>query len=332
MNIQMLCLDGVFDSGLSILLDALETANALAEAEELQVPRLQVKIVGLQKTIRTGQGLTLSTSSILPRSAPDLVLVPALTAKMPAPLQKALRRQSISSAGEALRSWHQRGATIGAACTGTFVLASAGLLDGFEATTTWWLASLFRESFPAVKLNESEMLVQSGRCITAGAALGHVDLALCVVRRQSVALASLLARYLLVDHRPSQATFAVANHLNHDDEVVEQFERWVQRNLKTRFALPDVARALGTSERTLSRRVWRAVGKAPMKHVQTLRLQRALHLLRTTAASAESVADAVGYGSGVTLRLLIRKHLHCGIREARRIGAVPMGLRACKSV
>ena len=72
-----------------------------------------------------------------------------------------------------------------AACIGTFVLAESGLLANHRATTTWWLAPLFRKRYPAVALEDESMVVKSGQFVTAGAALGHMDLALWIVRAAS---------------------------------------------------------------------------------------------------------------------------------------------------
>jgi transcriptional regulator GlxA family with amidase domain len=73
-----------------------------------------------------------------------------------------------------------------------------------HATTTWWLAPMFRKRYPNVQLDESNMIVKSGRFVTAGAALSHIDLALCLIREISPQLASLTAKYLIVDSRASQ--------------------------------------------------------------------------------------------------------------------------------
>lgn len=85
-------------------------------------------------------------------------------------------------------------------------------------------------------LDESQMIVHASRLVTAGAALAHLDLALWLVRRQSPALATLTARYLVVDPRPSQAAFAIPDHLAHSDPFVERFERWARRRLADGFS------------------------------------------------------------------------------------------------
>ena len=81
-----------------------------------------------------------------------------------------------------MRGWAEQGATLAAACIGTFVLAESGLLDHHQATTSWWLAPLFRKRYPSVMVDESNMLVRSGKFVTAGAALSHIDLALWLIR------------------------------------------------------------------------------------------------------------------------------------------------------
>lgn len=116
-------------------------------------------------------------------------------------------------AGAVLRKWSGRGALTATACVGTFVLAEAALLDGEEATTTWWLALLFRQRYPRVRLDESRIIVQSNAVVTAGAALSHLDLALALIRRVSPELANLVARYLVVDVRTSQSIYSIPDHL-----------------------------------------------------------------------------------------------------------------------
>ena len=166
-------------------------------------------------------------------------------------------------------------------------------------------------------LDDSRMLVSSSRFVTAGAALAHLDLALWLVRRQSPALAALTARYLVVDPRPSQAAFAIPDHLAHSDPLVERFERWARRQLAEGFSLSEAARAVVTSERTLARRLQSVLGKSPLAYVQDLRVERAVHLLQTSSASVDQIAAQVGYADGVTLRTLIRRKIGRGVRELR---------------
>ena len=317
MRIDVLALDGVFDLGLSAVLDALQTANELIELSGLTVSRFDVRIVGVRKAVKTSHGLSVPVASVGTR-APDCVVVPAIGFKMPVPLEAALLRPDVRDAAAVLHQWARRGATMTAACIGTFIMAESGLLDHHHATTTWWLAPLFRKRYPNVLLDESNMLVKSGRFVTAGAALGHMDLALWIVRGVSPQLASLAAKYLIVDSRPSQSAFALTDHLLHSDPIVERFEGWARAHLTRGFSLDDAAKAAGCSKRTLARRMQSVLGKSPLSYFQSLRVERAVHLLKTGNASVDEVAARVGYAEGATLRTLLRRRLNIGIREIRK--------------
>lgn len=316
MRIDVLALDNVFDLGLSAVLDAFQTANELISMTNLRVAPFELRIVGVRRAVRTSQGLRVPVHRIGSR-APDCVVVPAIGYKLPGPLEAALARRDVADAAATLVRWSNGGAVVAAACIGTFVLAESGLLDGKVATTTWWLAPLFRRRYPQVRLEESSMVVRSGRCVTAGAALGHVDLALSLIRDASPALAALTARYLIVDTRPSQAAYALSDHLAHADPLVQRFEQWARSRLARGFTLDDAAAAVGTSKRTLARHLERVLGKSPLAYVQSLRVERAVHLLRTTRASVDAVAAQVGYADGSTLRALLRRQLGSGTRAIR---------------
>jgi transcriptional regulator GlxA family with amidase domain len=161
------------------------------------------------------------------------------------------------------------------------------------------------------------MLVRSGRVLTAGAALSHMDMALWLIRQASPSLAAMTARYLIVDSRPTQSAYAMSDHLAHADPLVQRFERWARDHLADGFSLDEAARAIGASKRTLSRRLGEVLGRSPLSYFQDLRVERAVHLLRTSSDDVEKIAAAVGYSDGVTLRNLLRRKLGRGVREIR---------------
>src|SRR5271169_1124737 len=312
MKIHVLALDGVFDTGLATVLDAFQTANELAEMSGLSAVRFEVTIVGVRRSVKTSQGLTVPVHTARRGDTPDWVVVPALGFKMPEPLQKALTRSDVADAVGSLREWAARGATTAAACIGTFVLAEAGLLDNEDATTTWWLSPLFRQRYPKVRLDESRMIVRSGKVVTAGAALSHMDMTLWLIRQKSPRLAALTAKYLVVDSRPAQSAYVLVDHLAHSDPLVERFERWARARLEHGFSLYDAAATTGSSRRTLARRMQAVLGKSPLSYFQELRVERAVHLLKTTDDGVDEIAAQVGYADVVTLRTLLRRHLGHG--------------------
>ena len=319
MRIDILVLDDVFDLGLSAILDVFRTANELNDVAGLGAARFEPRMVGVRKTVKTSQGLGVPVGAI-GRRTPNCVIVPAIGFKMPGPLEAALRRPDVRDSGDVLRRWSRQGATVTTACIGTFILAESGLLDNQRSTTSWWLGPLFRKRYPAVELDESQMIVKSGRFVTAGAALGHMDLALWLVRSVSPQLATLTAKYLIVDSRPTQSAYAIADHLVHDDPIVQRFEGWARGRLTRGFSLDEAAKTVGARKRTLARHMQDVLGKSPLSYFQTLRVERAVHLLKTGNASVDEIATRVGYADGATLRALLRRELNVGVKELRNRG------------
>jgi transcriptional regulator GlxA family with amidase domain len=322
LKIDVLVLDGVFDTGLAAVLDAFATANDLGLAQGLASTTFDVTVVGLGRQVRSNQGFQVPIASATRRPPPDWVVVPAIGARTPEPLAAALAAPQTQAAARILRSWADQGAEVAAACIGTFVAAEAGVLDGESATTTWWLAPWFRQRYPLVQLEDRRMLVRSGRVLTAGAALSHMDMALWLIRQTSPTLAEMTARYLIVDSRPTQSAYAISDHLAHADPIVQRFERWARDHLSDGFSLDEAARAIGAGKRTLSRRINEVLGRSPLSYFQDLRVERALHLLRRSSDDVERIAAAVGYADGVTLRNLLRRKLGRGVREIRAAQAL----------
>lgn len=317
MNITVLTLEGVFDTGLATVLDAFSTANELAAMQANPVAPFRVAIAGVRADVTSAHGFTVPVRLLRDCPAPDLVIVPALAYKMPEQLVAALGRADVAEACAALRAWAAGGTRIAAACIGTFVLADSGLLAGHDATTTWWLTPLFRQRFPDVRLDTSRMIVSSGQFLTAGAALSHLDMALWLIRQSSPELAALVANYLVVDTRASQSSYVISDHLAKADPLVARFDRWVRDNLARGFDLGAAASDLATSKRTLARRMQAVLGRTPVNYVQDVRIESAVHMIKTSGLSIDRVAEAVGYADGVTLRTLLRRRLGKGIREIR---------------
>jgi transcriptional regulator GlxA family with amidase domain len=316
MRLSIIALEGLFDTGLTVLLDAFTVANNVSARQG--GPRLfEVSLVGMRKKVRTGQGMAIPVKPISAGPCPDWVVVPALNTGTPELLAPALDRPDIKKAKAQLLAWRDEGAQLAASCIGTFVLADAGLLDHREATTTWWLAPFFRQRYPKVLLDESRMLVPSDIGVTAGAAMGHLDLALWLIRKASPELASVVSRYLLADLRTLQAPYIIPNHLAQADPLILRFERWARDRLKEGFSLQDAADALATSTRTLQRRCEAVLGKSPLSYFQDLRVERAQSLLHGSGLDLEAIAAEVGYADGATLRTLLRQKLGRGVRDLR---------------
>lgn len=160
-----------------------------------------------------------------------------------------------------------------------------------RATTSWFLGPEFLKRYPTVALDLDTMVVVDGNL--AGAAFAHIDLALSLVRSISPDLAQYVAKLLIIDERPSQAAFVAYEHLRHEDPIVVEFERFVRARLDEPFNVAFVAQSLGTSRRTLERRVRAALNLTPLGFVQRLRIERA----RTSQQPRTSPPPRSRYGS-----------------------------------
>jgi len=280
--------------------------------------RFDISVVGMRRTVRSGLGLTIPVIAVQADTIPDWVIVPALKTVTPDTLIPALVRRDVREAVTQIATWQAGGARIAAACIGTFLIAEAGVLDGRAATSTWSLAPLFRQRYPAVDLDETRMLVPTDAGVTAGSAMGHLDLALWLVRQASPDLASLVSRYLLADIRSSQAPYIIPNHLAQADPLVSRFERWSRAHLGDGFSLQQAASALATSPRSLQRRCQAVLGKSPLAFFQDLRVERARSLIQGSTLGLDAIAAEVGYVDGATLRTLLRDRLGRGVRDLRK--------------
>jgi transcriptional regulator GlxA family with amidase domain len=306
MEVAVLVCDGVFDSGLAAILDVLDNANAMA-GEIGEAPSWNVTTVGSQPQVRTGAGHLVTTLPLARAREADLLIVPAVPERQTEALLDYVGGDQTLPARDLIARTRERGAAIASACAGTFLLAEAGILDGLRATTTWWLAPAFRARYPAVQVDQTQMVVTSDGITTAGAAFGHLDLALAIVRAGSPALADLVARYLVIDERPSQSLYVIPSALAQSDPTVAAFERWARARLAEPISIPRAAKSIGVSERTLQRSVQRTLGTSPIHFVQDLRIEQAIHLLRTTGLSLETICRKVGYEHPNTLRVLLRE-------------------------
>ena len=317
MKIVVLTLESFWDTGLAIVLDALKLAARFSAAQRGGTLRFDVSIVGVRKRIRSGLGFIIPVNTITPDLKPDWVIMPALSTGRPDQLVTRLGQRDIAPVKQQLRKWHAGGARIAASCISAFVLAETGLLDHQEVTTTWWLAPLFRQRYPNVLLDETRMLVPSDVGVTSGAAMGHLDLALWLIRQASPELSSVVSRYLLADLRNLQAAYIIPNHLAEADPLIERFERWARDHLKDGFSLKELAGALAVTPRTLQRRCEAVLGKSPLAYFQDLRVERAQSLLHGGHLDVDAIAAEVGYADATTLRTLLRERLGRGVRELR---------------
>jgi AraC family transcriptional activator FtrA len=207
----------------------------------------------------------------------------------------------------ALRAAYERGARMLSFCTGTFVLAAAGVLDGRPATTHWQAADDLVAAFPAVQVDPCVLYVDDGQVLTSAGAAASFDLALHVVRLDHGAeVANAVARGLVIPpHRDGgQAQYvsaAVASEPG-PDPFRETLD-WALEHLHEPLSVGELANRSLMSPRTFARHFRAVVGTSPHQWLLRQRVMAAQQLLETTDRSVEWIADAVGFGSAATLRM-----------------------------
>ncbi|MEU8171516.1 helix-turn-helix domain-containing protein [Microbispora hainanensis] len=210
---------------------------------------------------------------------------------------------------EALRGAHRRGARIVAICTGAFVLAHAGLLDGRRATTHWRSAARFAAAFPEVRVDPDVLFVDHGDVATSAGTGAGIDLCLHLVRSDHGAAyaAQIARRMVLPPHREgSQLQYAVQPTPARVDESLAPLLEWAVSHLDTRLTLDHLAEKAGLSSRTLARRFTEQLGISPGQWLLGQRLDAARILLEQTDLPVEAIATRVGLASAVNLRRRFR--------------------------
>lgn len=326
--LDLLVLDQFFASSVAVTLDTLATANLVATSMGSPAPFRWRVVTPDGAPVTASSGLRLAADGALDEPARgDLAFAFGVGMADVARIQAALVRPDTVRAIGWLRAAHERGCLLAASCSSTFLLAETGRLEGCEAATSWWLAPLFRARYPGVRLRPDAMVTEDRGVLCAGAALAQVDLVHRVVAvLAGDELAGVCARYLAFDDGAgSQAPFVIAEHLARLDPLAAAAQAWMSEHLAEPFTVAQVARHVGVSERTLSRRILAATGLSATGLAQRLRVERAAALLRGTVGTVDEVARAVGYTDGATLRRLFRRYLGRAPAELRRVAQVEGG-------
>lgn len=320
--IRIWAYDGILASGVSGPADIFTAANRVAGA----TPPIRWRIESPDgRPVRAASGQTIEVDGRIDgRASADAIL---LTAPFVARMEEFVsQRALVQELAAALRRRRQAGALIATYCTGSYVLAEAGLLDGRIATTHWAKATDFARRYPKVTLRADQVLTEQDGILCGGAVTSFLDVALRLVERFAGGEpAAATARMLLIDtNRVSQAPYAtlLAGH-DHTDRLVAQAQRRMEAKVQQRFRLSDLAAQLAVSERTLSRRFKRAVGIAPLEYLQTLRVEIAKRLLENGTVPFDAVSLRVGYEDASTFRQLFKRHTGVSPREYQRRFARP---------
>lgn len=295
MNVIVLIAPMCSATSVAATLEMLESANLLnsmmRRTESRIFDTITVSVDG--NPVQCSGNLTLTPqTSIGSVLDPDLIVVPGFLFNI-LPLLPSL---------QAFIPWlqeqHQNKATICASCTGTFLLAEAGILNNRLATTHWYYAEEFKSRYPDVRLQEHLTVTEDGNIICAGGGAAGNDMLLHVIKKYgSRELATDCAKKLLVDlNRREQTPYMqLAFNKNHQDLEILKVQKWLEDHFTELVNMDTLASQFGFGLRNFTRRFKDATDHSPIHYLQGLRLEETKRLLETTKSSFEKITYQVGY-------------------------------------
>jgi len=266
-------------------------------------PDYRLAYVAEQPDVPTHQGVTLRAATRWPALTPgDLVVVPGW--RWP---HLAGTGHLAAATLDRITAHHAAGGTVASVCAGADALGRAGLLDGRRCTTHHDVQDELARRYPAANVVRDVLYVADDRVVTSAGIASGIDLALHLVAvRHGPAMAAQVARQMVVYARRNGDERQESEMLRHRAHLSDAVHR-VQDRIDAHFAEPlpltDLARAVGVSERTLTRRFESATGQTPLRYQQLLRMERAEYLIGH-GATVEAAAHAVGFGDARMLRRL----------------------------
>lgn len=314
MNVTILMADKCSSTSVAATTEFFETANVLHSyadhrsnnKEQMKRPLFDLETASIdgQEVFCTG-GLRLAPDkSISDVNEPRLVVVPGFMFNILAALP------ALTGMIEWLQGQNQKGAYIANMCTGSFLSAQAGLLDGRFATTHWAFSKQFSRRFPRVKLQTERTVTDDGLVLCSGGSTSSSDLLLHLIRKfASPQLASECAKKLLVDIASrSQTPYSItAFKKNHADSDILKIQIWLENNMSESVRMEKVVETFGLSVRNFIRRFKAATDQTPVQYLQNLRIERAKHLLESSKMSFEQITMNVGYEDVNSFRRLFKE-------------------------
>ncbi len=308
-RVSVLAYDGVFASALAGVMDLFNFAGVTwNRIHDLPLNRqFNVQLVSRGgEPVRCTAGLRLAVDNAIERvDQSDLVLVPTIGNE----ITQVLRQEQDTL--EWLRFMHDGGSDIASNCTGSFLLAEAGLLDGRRATTHWGFSPLFRQRYPQVHLHERELITRDGNIFCAGGGTAWRDLTILLVERYcGVDTARELAKAFVIDVRndPQSVYAGLPAKTYHHDQQVQQVQAWLHEHFAEPTTLAELASQVHLSPRQLQRRFTSALGEPPLQYLQRVRIEAARKMLERGAVNLSHLAEQVGYQDVSSFSRLFKRH------------------------
>jgi transcriptional regulator GlxA family with amidase domain len=263
-------------------------------------PAYRVRVCGEDKEVETTAFSLRAPWALKSIATADTVIVPGIE-----DVARPMRPQVLA----ALRAAWRNGARIASICSGAFILAEAGLLNGRRATTHWLAADELKRRFPKIDVDPNVLFVDEGRLITSAGASAGLDMCLHLIRRDhGQAVASESARFAVapLDRGGGQAQF-IRHEPPGSDASLAPFIEWLNTHAHRALDVEAMAARAAMSPRTFARRFRAQTGTTPVQWLLRARVRRAQELLETTSNPIERVAAASGFETSVTFRTRFRQ-------------------------
>jgi len=299
-------------------LQVFASTNALVEDSGGTAPYVLRVVAPGGKGVTASAGLGLSAEALPPREvALDTLIIAGGPGVDAAAQDPALL--------DWVRARSRQARRVASVCTGAFLLAASGVLDGKQAVTHWSYCAELARRFPAVRVEPDPIYVRDGTIWTSAGVTAGIDLALALVQEDLGRTAALaVARYLVVFlKRPGgQAQFSAALALQAADDKFGALHEWINAHLTDDLSLAALAHHAGMSERSFSRHYAAATGLTPLRAIERLRVEAARRLLSESRLPVKRIARRCGFGSEETMRRSFQRLLAATPQEYRaRFGA-----------
>lgn len=275
-------------------------------------PGYQVCVCGTAREIDAGAFRIQARHGLGELARADTIILPGIadvSAKVPERLVRSVRK---AAAG---------GTRVASICSGAFLLAATGLLDGRRATTHWLATDELARRYPKVRVDPDVLYVDEGQLLTSAGAAAAFDLCLHLVRLDygsAVAVEAARASVMPLERDGGQSQFIVNAPPTPDGASLARLLAWLEENLHEELTLEDMARRAALSVRSLNRHFRDQTGTTPLQWLLKARVRRAQLLLETTGHSIERVATKVGFGSATAFRAHFRRVVATSPQAYRR--------------
>jgi len=256
-------------------------------------PYYEIRLAGTNLRQRLVDGLlTLRVPSLKTAGKADLIILPGFAEQDDFAIRKSRK------ALDWVISQYQAGAEVASLCTGTFLLAATGLLDGKPCATHWKAEAYFRQLFPELKLHTNKIVTDQEGIYTAGGAISSLNLALYIIEKYNGReAAKYCARVLQIDiDRNSQSPFIIFEGLkDHKDEAIRDIQEFIERHVDERLTVEQLASKTAMDRINFTRRFKKATQLSPADYVQRIKVESAKRLFESTDMPINQVMYEVGY-------------------------------------